>query len=262
LSQNRTLDVGAGVGIEVTLDTVDVDRSVVDTWYDAAGTAAAGDAAHVAAGDPHPQYAKSDGSRGEFEVKGAVAGHEAKPDPHPQYLLRSEAIPLPQVATWSALPPATTDDIGRRIHVTGPGGWLVAQAVADPTPRWVPTADSDTGWRDVSASLGNNGETTKSLQVRRIGDVVHARLNLQHTDITNVLRLIATGGWPSGFRPRSQTNVSLNRTGWATQPTPSGIVTLYSLGLYYRLTDTSALTGSWSYMTTDPWPTTLPGTAV
>jgi hypothetical protein len=87
LSQNRTLDVGAGVGIEVTLDTVDVDRDVVDTWYDAAGTAAAGDAAHVAAGDPHPQYAKSDGSRGDFEVKGAVAAHEAKPDPHTQYAL-------------------------------------------------------------------------------------------------------------------------------------------------------------------------------
>ena len=45
----RALGVGAGTSIPTRADA--------DSRYDAAGTAAAGDAAHVAAGDPHTQYA-------------------------------------------------------------------------------------------------------------------------------------------------------------------------------------------------------------
>lgn len=56
LTTNRTLAVGAGTGITVNADDVAVNRAVVDTWYDAAGTGAGAVSTHEAAGDPHPGY--------------------------------------------------------------------------------------------------------------------------------------------------------------------------------------------------------------
>lgn len=56
LTANRTLAVGAGTGITVNADDVAINRTVVDTWYDAAGTGASAVSTHEAAGDPHPGY--------------------------------------------------------------------------------------------------------------------------------------------------------------------------------------------------------------
>lgn len=52
--------------------------------YDPAGTAAAAMAAHLAAGDPHPQYTTA------VELNAAIAVHEAASDPHPGYLTTAE----------------------------------------------------------------------------------------------------------------------------------------------------------------------------
>lgn len=54
LSANRTLTVGAGTGITVNADDIAVNRTTVDTWYEAAGAVAT----HAAASDPHTGYQK------------------------------------------------------------------------------------------------------------------------------------------------------------------------------------------------------------
>jgi hypothetical protein len=171
-------------------------------------------------------------------------------------------LPLPQVATWSALPPATTAEVGRRVQVTGPGGWLVAHCIAAPTPRWEPAADSDTGWRDITALTENNGETGKAVRVRRVGSTVRIYLFITNANITSALRLIATGGWPGGFKPVHTAFGVMGRNGGNTPPQPQGLAVAYEFGLYYRLSSTSPISGEWSYTTDAPWPTTLPGTPI
>jgi hypothetical protein len=54
LSANRTITVGAGTGITVNADDVAVNRTIVDTWYEASGAVAA----HAGAADPHSVYQK------------------------------------------------------------------------------------------------------------------------------------------------------------------------------------------------------------
>ena len=128
-------------------------------------------------------------------------------------------LPLPQVATWSALPPATTDDIGRRIHVTSGLGWCVALCVADPNPRWKTAPESDTGWHDVTATYVNDpdypinatrGMTLpagdKSVWLRRIGNTVHFHIG--------PLTLIGDGSKPR----EAVIGPSLFNTGWWWRP--------------------------------------------
>lgn len=65
------------------------------TDFDAAGTAAAGDAAHVAASDPHPQYLTAAEGNAAYDAinaaSSAITAHVALSDPHTQYLLESDA---------------------------------------------------------------------------------------------------------------------------------------------------------------------------
>jgi hypothetical protein len=60
------------------------------TDFDAAGAATAAVAAHVAAGDPHPQYLTAAEGNAAYEASGAVATHAAAADPHTGYQKESE----------------------------------------------------------------------------------------------------------------------------------------------------------------------------
>lgn len=64
LAANRTFNVGAGTGITVNADDVAINRTTVDTWYEAAGAIAT----HAAAADPHTGYQKE-------SEKGAANGY-------------------------------------------------------------------------------------------------------------------------------------------------------------------------------------------
>lgn len=56
------------------------------------------------ADDDHPQYALANGTRGTFEVAGAVAAHVAAGDPHPQYLTAAEGQAIKEVAVGTVAP--------------------------------------------------------------------------------------------------------------------------------------------------------------
>jgi hypothetical protein len=60
LSADRTLDIGAGTGITVLADSVEINRAAVDAWYEPAGAASSAAASalgtHTASADPHVQY--------------------------------------------------------------------------------------------------------------------------------------------------------------------------------------------------------------
>lgn len=79
-------------GTNVSVDTATTPGSVI---INAAGGGGGGVTDHGAltglGDDDHPQYALADGSRGTFEVAGAVAAHAAEADPHPNYLTAAEA---------------------------------------------------------------------------------------------------------------------------------------------------------------------------
>lgn len=76
--------------------------------------------------DDHPQYALADGSRGTFEVAGAVAAHVAAGDPHAQYQKESE----------KNMPTGYAGLNGSSLVVQNP-----ASATATPTPAAIPIAD-------------------------------------------------------------------------------------------------------------------------
>jgi hypothetical protein len=132
-------------------------------------------------------------AEGTFET-----AHTQQPDPHPQYPLRTEVNthPMEQVATWAALPPATTADVGRRIRVTGGLGWLVAQVVADPTPRWAVAPDSDTGWYNITL-INGWAWSARPPRIKRRGDSVHLEVEyrMDGTNATNDVFASLPVGW-------------------------------------------------------------------
>jgi hypothetical protein len=132
---------------------------------------------------------------------------------------------------------------------SGPAGWRVM--------------DGDTGLRLMPESMMENGWTTNLgflCTLRRVGSLVSISWNVRpplpnHDTI---------GMIPAGFRPTvGEVNI-LTSTG-ATVSTaymnilasPDGTWRRYS----GRSSDTtSVVAGSTTWVTTDPWPTTLPGT--
>lgn len=56
LSANRTFDIGAGTGITVNADSIQINRTVVDSWYDPNGQAQTVMSTHEGSADPHAQY--------------------------------------------------------------------------------------------------------------------------------------------------------------------------------------------------------------
>lgn len=87
--------------------------------------------------DDHPQYALADGSRGDFEVSGAVAAHEAAGDPHTTYLNDSRHDSHDHS---SALSTAQLSDLGD-------------VATAAPSDGQVLTFDTTNGWQPEDAPV-------------------------------------------------------------------------------------------------------------
>ena len=127
----------------------------------------------------------------------------------------------------------------------------------------------DTGWRDVTADL-LNGFTASDIRIRRHGNMV---------SVANA-GLVAPGSQssyltlPSGFRANNgATSNDLNRAGWLGYSSAGTSVS----NRQFRITGNAGQTlmvidnsgtlgsganslGSFSFVTSDAWPTTLPGT--
>jgi hypothetical protein len=56
LSQDRAFDIGAGTGITVNADSIAVNKTTLDGWYDGSGTAQSLVSDHEGLADPHAQY--------------------------------------------------------------------------------------------------------------------------------------------------------------------------------------------------------------
>jgi len=104
------------------------------------------------ADDDHTQYALADGSRGTFEVAGAVAAHEAASDPHTGYQKESEKAAANGYASLDAntrVPDAQlgTGSADGTKFLRGDRAWAAPAATADPvTPyamgtKTIPTAN-------------------------------------------------------------------------------------------------------------------------
>lgn len=140
-------------------------------------------------------------------------------------------------------------------------GWIRwVKATGTGNTGWVAGPEADTGWRNVSASV-TGGYTTPSALVRRVGAVVQIRFNSGTTPT------LTNGAWnkvldvPVGFRP----TVNVDPLTWNANFTSDlrrgyvgtdGGVNLMGAGATVAATSLHV-----TFTTTDPWPTSLPGSA-
>jgi len=143
-------------------------------------------------------------------------------------------------------------------------GWIRwVKATGTGNTGWVAGAEADTGWRDLSASLLNSWSAA-SVRIRRVG----SRVGLAVVDLTGVATWANVADMPTGFAP-SVPNFGLMREKQNTGHTVRFACTSDKIGH----TDTSMIESAWnssgakvigemSWLTTDAWPASLPGTAV
>lgn len=202
---------------------------------------------HVAASDPHTQYARKTGPT---DVAGAR--HTSGTG------IPEGVVTAPVGARY--IDTAATSGAVEWIKATGTGntGWRVVHG--------------DTGWRSLPATVVANGVTSGNIRYRRQGNRVTCSLQdvLMSTAVPGLCVLATATEVPTGFRQdstkhRSMQNVGLNNN--ATQPQ---VITMYGAiswvfqiipGASPTTTRPSvALFGTIFWDTDDAWPAVLPGT--
>lgn len=131
--------------------------------------------------DDHPQYALADGTRGTFEVAGAVAAHVGAADPHPTYTTAAElaAYAQPLDSDLTAIAALTTTTFGRALLA-------LADAAAGRSTLGLGTAaTSNTGDFDPAGAATN--------RVLKAGDTMTGALLITGADATNLFRAMVTG---------------------------------------------------------------------
>lgn len=126
------------------------------------------------------------------------------------------------------------------------------------------TAEQDTGWRNIAGVVKlwptNTWDATKdTLWIRRVGSTVHLMHN-RSTDITNTSWGVGDN-IPAGFRPAVDTGLIVhgrdnNTGGYLLRTSGMTVWTGPDISAAYFMAPMQ------SWPTADPWPTTLPGTAV
>ena len=104
---SEAADVTPG-NLSVDLQIADGDTVTLTIQGGAGGASDHGDLAGLA-GDDHALYALADGTRGAFEVQGAVSTHEAAPDPHSGAYASSTHAASHATGQSDALAPADID---------------------------------------------------------------------------------------------------------------------------------------------------------
>lgn len=114
----------------------------------------------------------------------------------------------------------------------------------------------DTGWRSLGSAWLVNGWTCAGMYVRRCGQFVEVRVDgLNSAAATNAAFAIL----PTGFRGHSYIGA---RFAVVTSTNQGRRTSVVDNTLYVGYTGTEDMSPSFTYSTTDAWPTTLPGTAV
>lgn len=117
----------------------------------------------------------------------------------------------------------------------------------------------DTGNRIITTSLINGWTTPNDIRIRRVGNLVIADFDgIVATAMTNAAFL----NIPAGFTPSTSAS---SRQLFHTAAIPTVAYRVFSssgtLQVLGATTTVPPLYGSVVWFTTDPWPTTLPGTA-
>jgi hypothetical protein len=108
----------------------------------------------------------------------------------------------------------------------------------------------DTGWRNVASGV-INGFTATEILIRRTGNTVHFRFQIDGTSKTDNNFYLCD----SGFRGQSPNSYYPYRTGSTTVVWGFG-------GVGWAVASTSSdIRAAYSYPTNEAWPTSLPGTA-
>ncbi len=189
------------------------------------------------------------GTVGQFMVKTGVDNYDAGWSTMADQYLQGTGSPngvVTAVVGSMYTDTAATNGAIRWIKATGSGntGWRVEYG--------------DTGWREIGSVL-LNGFTATSVKIRRFGDQVSITifaLNGSSSTGTTLYTL------PTGFASDSRIRQTWMARSSSDQ-TPNAAITYFSntISLGTSPTLITSGRGTIDYLTTDTWPTTLPGTA-
>jgi hypothetical protein len=190
------------------------------------------------------------GTVGQFMVKTGVDNYDAGWSTMADQYLQGTGSPngvVTAVVGSMYTDTAATNGAIRWIKATGSGntGWRVEYG--------------DTGWREIGSVL-LNGFTATSVKIRRFGDQVSITIfALDGSSSTGTTLYTLPTGFASDSRIRQTWMARLS-----SDQTPNAAITYLSntIGLYSSATLITSGRGTIDYLTTDTWPTTLPGTAV
>ncbi len=133
---------------------------------------------------------------------------------------------------------------------TGAIRWIKASGTGN--TGWV-VADGDTGWRDVNSLLVNGWTRTGEFLVRRTGNRVSVWASFL---VGTSASADAFATLPSGFRAKATNAVPVLSSGTTVQQ-----FVYNGSGVLSSSARTSTYYADWSWLTNDPWPTSLPGSA-
>ena len=188
------------------------------------------------------------GTTGQFMVKTGATNYDAGWSTMADQYLQGTGSPngvVTAVVGSMYTDTAATNGAIRWIKATGSGntGWRVEYG--------------DTGWREIGSVL-LNGFTATSVKIRRFGDQVSITIfALDGSSSTGTTLYTLPTGFASDSRIRQ---TWMGRS--SSDQTPNSAITYYSNTILLDPTSITSGRGTIDYLTTDTWPTTLPGTAV
>jgi hypothetical protein len=187
------------------------------------------------------------GTVGQFMVKTGVDNYDAGWSTMADQYLQGTGSPngvVTAVVGSMYTDTAATNGAIRWIKATGSGntGWRVEYG--------------DTGWREIGSVL-LNGFTATSVKIRRFGNQVSITIfALDGSSSTGTTLYTLPTGFASDSRIRQ---TWMGRS--SSDQTPNSAITYYSNTILLDPTSITSGRGTIDYLTTDTWPTTLPGTA-
>ena len=144
-------------------------------------------------------------------------------------------------------------------------GWIRwVKASGSSSTGWQVGPEADTGRRDVSSLItANANDTIGYVYLRRIGDTVRFSMQIANTVLNTSIELFASGAIPVGFRSMMPTAPGV---GWRNDSSsfsdgPAAFTTSNGGQAWYAVPNASYYYFEATWITSNSWPTSLPGTA-
>lgn len=144
-------------------------------------------------------------------------------------------------------------------------GWIKwVKATGTGNTGWKAGPEADTGWRVIAYTAGDANWTEGNIYVRRVGTVVH--VSLLDVKMAAISTKIIT--LPAGFVNQVSAAVAAVVRESAVTGNPywfaisNGQVCRYGYALTGTFQNTYKFNGTFTFVTADAWPSSLPGSAV